>query len=61
MTPGTGWLLKEIEIHTPIRGLSYYITCNQWLAKDKGDGLTIRKFYIDDATTRISTYKNCKG
>ena len=58
VTPGLGWFLKEMEIHTQIKGLSYYITCNQWLAKDKTDGLIIRKFNINEATTRISQYKH---
>ncbi len=33
VTPGQGWLLKEIEVHIPIKGKSYYVSCNQWLAK----------------------------
>ena len=57
--PGSGWLLKEIEIDTPIKGRSYFITCNSWLSTEKGDGKIIRKFDINDATTKISTYKNC--
>jgi lipoxygenase homology domain-containing protein 1 len=60
VSPGSGWLLKEIEIHTPLKGKSYFINVNEWLAVDKGDGLTTKTFYIDEATTKISTYKNCK-
>lgn len=55
-----GWLLDEIEIHTPIKGLSYYIKCDSWLAKDKSDGQISRVFNIDDASTQISTYKSRK-
>jgi hypothetical protein len=57
VTPSSSWLLKEVEVHIPLKGKSYYVTCNRWLAKDKDDGLTIRKFNLDDATTKVSTYK----
>jgi len=54
--PNECWLVKSIEIHNPTKGKSYFISCNQWLSTEKGDGQTVRMFYVDEATTKISTY-----
>lgn len=51
------WFVKHIEIIEPIKGRSYFITCNSWLSTVKGDGLTVRRFNVDDATTKISSYR----
>lgn len=55
--PDANWFVKAIEVHEPIRGKSYFITCNSWLGTEKGDGLTMRKFNVDDGTTQISSYR----
>ena len=58
--PYENWFVKSIEVHEPVRGKSYFITCNQWLGTEKGDGLTVRKFNVDEGTTQISSYRGCK-
>ena len=55
--PDDNWFLKSVEVHEPIRGKSYFITCNQWLGTERGDGLTVRKFNVDEGTTQISSYR----
>ncbi len=55
----SNWFVKSIEIKEPLRGLCYFITCNQWLSTDHADGLTVRKFNVDEATTKISNFKEC--
>ena len=40
--------------------MSYTITCNQWLSTEHGDGLTVRKFNIDEASTKIANFQECK-
>lgn len=47
------WLVKSIEVKEPISGLTYNITCNSWLSAERGDGLTVRTFNVDEATTKI--------
>jgi hypothetical protein len=56
----SNWLLKDVEVHEKTRGKSYFIKCNQWLSTERGDGLTIRKFNVDEATTKISSYTGSK-
>ena len=33
------------------------ITCNQWLGTEHGDGLTFRRFNVDEGTTKITSYR----
>ena len=35
---GPGWHLKEVLIQSQIDGRQWLCECNQWLAKDEGDG-----------------------
>ena len=53
------WFVKSIEIKEPLRGKSYFISCNEWLSTEQGDGKTIRKFNVDEATTKISNFSAC--
>ncbi|XP_044287456.1 lipoxygenase homology domain-containing protein 1 isoform X2 [Varanus komodoensis] len=48
-TPESSWLLGEITIIVPTKGVMYTFVCNCWLARDMGDGLTARVFNILDA------------
>lgn len=47
------WFVKDIEIKSSLTGIIYNITCNSWLSTEYKDGLTVRKFYVDEATTKI--------
>ena len=47
------WFVKSIEVKEPISGLTYSIACNSWLSAERGDGLTVRTFSVDEATTQI--------
>lgn len=53
------WFVKSIEVKEPLQGRSYFITCNEWLSTEQGDGRTIRKFNVDEATTKISNFSAC--
>lgn len=55
--PNESWFIKYIEINDPIKGKNYFITCNSWLSTVKDDGLTIRRFNIDDTNTTISSFR----
>ncbi|XP_043570379.1 lipoxygenase homology domain-containing protein 1-like [Chiloscyllium plagiosum] len=48
-TPESCWLVEELEISVPTKGIMYVFRCKCWLAKDRGDGLTARVFNILDA------------
>ncbi|KAH0627806.1 hypothetical protein JD844_008220 [Phrynosoma platyrhinos] len=48
-TPESSWLLEEISIVIPTKGLMYTFVCKCWLARDMGDGLTSRVFSVLDA------------
>ncbi|KAI7798290.1 putative lipoxygenase homology domain-containing protein 1-like [Triplophysa rosa] len=50
-TPESCWLVDELSVAVPTKGIQYNFTCKCWLAKDRGDGLTARVFNILDATT----------
>nr|XP_055024965.1 lipoxygenase homology domain-containing protein 1 isoform X1 [Misgurnus anguillicaudatus] len=50
-TPESCWLVNELSVAVPTKGIQYNFTCKCWLAKDRGDGLTARVFNILDATT----------
>nr|XP_014352354.1 PREDICTED: lipoxygenase homology domain-containing protein 1 [Latimeria chalumnae] len=48
-SPESCWLVKEIVLSVPTKGLMYVFPCKCWLAKDRGDGLTARVFSVLDA------------
>ncbi|XP_062984875.1 lipoxygenase homology domain-containing protein 1 [Elgaria multicarinata webbii] len=48
-TPESSWLLGEVSIIVPTKGVMYTFVCKCWLARDMGDGLTSRVFNILDA------------
>ncbi|XP_056097903.1 lipoxygenase homology domain-containing protein 1 isoform X1 [Rhinichthys klamathensis goyatoka] len=50
-TPESCWLVDELSVAVPTKGIQYNFLCKCWLAKDRGDGLTARVFNILDATT----------
>ncbi|MCJ8735061.1 hypothetical protein PDJAM_G00242560 [Pangasius djambal] len=50
-TPESCWLVEELAVAVPTKGIKYTFQCNCWLAKDRGDGLTSRVFNILDAIT----------
>ena len=58
--PTENWLVKHVEVSQPTNGRSYFVTCNAWLGTEKGDGLTVRKFNIDEATSKITSFRGCK-
>jgi hypothetical protein len=58
--PNDSWFVKHVEISLPLSGRTYLITCNQWLSTEKGDGQTVRRFNIDEANTKISSFRGCK-
>ncbi|XP_060092590.1 lipoxygenase homology domain-containing protein 1 [Heteronotia binoei] len=48
-TPESSWLLDEMTIIVPTKGVMYTFVCKCWLARDMGDGLTSRVYNILDA------------
>uniref|UniRef100_A0AAR2KCT6 PLAT domain-containing protein n=1 Tax=Pygocentrus nattereri TaxID=42514 RepID=A0AAR2KCT6_PYGNA len=48
-TPESCWLVEEISVAVPTKGMMYMFPCKCWLAKDRGDGLTARIFNVLDA------------
>ncbi|XP_066195695.1 lipoxygenase homology domain-containing protein 1 [Sylvia atricapilla] len=48
-TPESAWLMEELTIVVPTKGVMYNFVCKCWLARDKGDGLTSRILNILDA------------
>ncbi|XP_075595826.1 LOW QUALITY PROTEIN: lipoxygenase homology domain-containing protein 1 [Balearica regulorum gibbericeps] len=48
-TPESCWLVEELTIIVPTKGVMYNFVCKCWLARDKGDGLTSRILNILDA------------
>ncbi|KAM3842453.1 LOW QUALITY PROTEIN: lipoxygenase homology domain-containing protein 1 [Diretmus argenteus] len=48
-TPESCWLVDELSVAVPTKGVKYMFACNCWLAKDRGDGLTSRVFNVLDA------------
>ncbi|XP_048360273.1 lipoxygenase homology domain-containing protein 1 [Sphaerodactylus townsendi] len=48
-TPESSWLLDEMTIIVPTKGVMYTFVCKCWLARDMGDGLTSRIYDILDA------------
>ncbi|XP_067084534.1 lipoxygenase homology domain-containing protein 1 [Osmerus mordax] len=50
-TPESCWLVNELSIAVPTKGIMYMFQCKCWLAKDRGDGLTSRLFNVLDANS----------
>ncbi|XP_063036774.1 lipoxygenase homology domain-containing protein 1 [Melospiza melodia melodia] len=48
-TPESCWMMEELTIVVPTKGVMYNFVCKCWLARDKGDGLTSRILNIMDA------------
>lgn len=48
-TPESCWLVDELSVAVPTKGVKYVFACKCWLAKDRGDGLTARVFNTLDA------------
>ncbi|KAM3939741.1 lipoxygenase homology domain-containing protein 1 [Leptodactylus fuscus] len=49
-TPESCWLVEEIQLSVPTKGVLYTFACKCWFAKDRGDGLSSRVFNMLDAT-----------
>ena len=47
------WLVKSVEVKEVMSGIIYNISCNAWLSTSQKDGLTIRRFNVDEASTKI--------
>ena len=56
-TPESCWLVDELAVSAPTRGMKYEFACKCWLAKDRGDGLTSRVFNMLDAESIAITRK----
>uniref|UniRef100_A0A8C5H2G2 Lipoxygenase homology domain-containing protein 1-like n=1 Tax=Gouania willdenowi TaxID=441366 RepID=A0A8C5H2G2_GOUWI len=48
-TPESCWLVDELDVAVPTKGVKFIFACKCWLAKDRGDGLTARVFNVMDA------------
>uniref|UniRef100_A0A3Q3MN87 Lipoxygenase homology domains 1b n=1 Tax=Mastacembelus armatus TaxID=205130 RepID=A0A3Q3MN87_9TELE len=51
VTPESCWLVDELSVAVPTKGIKYIFPCKCWLAKDRGDGLTARLFNVLDSNT----------
>ncbi|KAK7934244.1 hypothetical protein WMY93_005140 [Mugilogobius chulae] len=51
LTPESCWLVDELAVAVPTKGIKYSFLCKCWLAKDRGDGLTARLFNVLDSST----------
>lgn len=51
ITPESCWLVDELSVAVPTKGIKYIFPCKCWLAKDRGDGLAARLFNVLDAST----------
>uniref|UniRef100_A0A3B5LQZ1 Lipoxygenase homology domains 1b n=1 Tax=Xiphophorus couchianus TaxID=32473 RepID=A0A3B5LQZ1_9TELE len=51
VTPESCWLVDELSVAVPTKGIKYIFPCKCWLAKDRGDGLTVRLFNVLDSST----------
>ncbi|XP_056399217.1 lipoxygenase homology domain-containing protein 1 isoform X2 [Hyla sarda] len=49
-TPESCWLVEDIQLSVPTKGVMYTFVCKCWFAKDRGDGLSSRVFNMLDAT-----------
>lgn len=59
-TPESCWLVDELSVAVPTKGVKYVFACKCWLAKDRGDGLTSRLFNVLDAESISISKKVCK-
>lgn len=59
-TPESCWLVDELSVAVPTKGVKYVFACKCWLAKDRGDGLTSRVFNVLDAEAISISKKVCK-
>lgn len=57
MGPDENWFVKNVEVLDTQHGRQYNIAVNEWLGTEKGDGLTVKKFNVDDATTSVSSVR----
>ncbi|XP_077943299.1 lipoxygenase homology domain-containing protein 1 [Gasterosteus aculeatus] len=57
VTPESCWLVDELSVAVPTKGIKYIFPCKCWLAKDRGDGLTARLFNVLDSSTINITRK----
>ncbi|KAJ3604053.1 hypothetical protein NHX12_028794 [Muraenolepis orangiensis] len=53
-TPESCWLVDELSVAVPTKGIKYMFQCKCWLAKDRGDGLTARLFNVVYETTVVT-------
>ncbi|KAF7200543.1 transcript variant X2 [Nothobranchius furzeri] len=51
VTPESCWLVEELSVAVPTKGIKYIFPCKCWLAKDRGDGLTVRLLNVLDSST----------
>lgn len=51
VTPESCWLVDELSVAVPTKGIKYIFQCKCWLAKDRGDGLTARLLNVLDSST----------
>ncbi|XP_047236336.1 lipoxygenase homology domain-containing protein 1 isoform X4 [Girardinichthys multiradiatus] len=51
VTPESCWLVDELSVAVPTKGIKYIFPCKCWLAKDRGDGLTVRLLNVLDSNT----------
>lgn len=58
-TPESCWLVDELSVAVPTKGVKYVFPCKCWLAKDRGDGLTARVFNVLDAEAISICKKVC--
>ncbi|KAJ8400007.1 hypothetical protein AAFF_G00400460, partial [Aldrovandia affinis] len=56
-TPESCWLVDELCVAVPTKGVMYIFQCKCWLAKDRGDGLTARVFNVLDADSITIAHK----
>ncbi|XP_030598877.1 lipoxygenase homology domain-containing protein 1 [Archocentrus centrarchus] len=56
-TPESCWLVDELSVAVPTKGVKYIFACKCWLAKDRGDGLTARIFNVLDAEAISISHK----
>lgn len=49
--------MKNVEVLDTINGKQYTISCNEWLGTEKGNGLTTKKFNVDESTTSVSSFR----
>jgi len=57
VTEASGWFVRDVQVDMPTKGKHYFFTCDSWLAKDKGDGLTSRLFTRDEGEASVVNYK----